>query len=131
MYQDTISKVMVKLDTNDIKVTMRNMSGIGGSAYAAHEAFEVLIKDQIQRLEAPVRWHWSTAARLSTCTRTHDVCGLVGGGVDWTRVLRWCCWISASIGTVGWLCPSPPAVAGVHRAGPAGTVPLSGGRGEG
>ena len=36
-----------------IKVTMRNMSGIGGSAYAAHEAFEVLIKGQIQRLEAP------------------------------------------------------------------------------
>lgn len=44
---------MVKLDVDEIRTCMRNMSGIGGSAYAAHEAFEVLIKGQIQRLESP------------------------------------------------------------------------------
>jgi dynamin 1-like protein len=53
MFQDTVANVQVKLDEQDIRTCMRNMAGIGAALYAAQEAFEVLIKGQIQRLEAP------------------------------------------------------------------------------
>ncbi len=53
MFQDTVANVQVKLDEQDIRTCMRNMAGIGAALYAAQEAFEVLIKGQIQRLEGP------------------------------------------------------------------------------
>ena len=53
MFQDTVSNVTVKLDEQDIRTCMRNMAGIGAALYASQEAFEVLIKGQIQRLEGP------------------------------------------------------------------------------
>ena len=53
MFQGTVSGVVVKLDEMDIRITMRNMSGIGGALDASQQVFESLIKGQIKRLENP------------------------------------------------------------------------------
>jgi hypothetical protein len=61
MFQGTVSGVTVQLDENEIRITMRNMSGIGAALDGSQQAFEQLIKGQIKRLENP-------------CLETLDLC---------------------------------------------------------
>jgi dynamin 1-like protein len=92
MFQDTVANVKVKLDEQDIRTCMRNMAGIGAALYAAQEAFEVLIKGQIQRLEGPclecvelVQQELTSMSELASAASLHRFPELKRAVIDKTR----------------------------------------------